>query len=231
VSSIVSSIVTGPKRLVVGSYPPVPGPAAAATVGAVRRAWAIGVDVAVASPRPSAAAHLLEVSGGRGLSRQIGALARRLGCDQVVLCIEPGWPLLGGHPARAARSLAGTLGRFGWVELVVTGPPSGFANLLPALAPLWPTARAVVAGSEALAAALRGAGAEYVQVIEPFAGARLPAGLLDADAVGPLEPAALLLATRARRWVGRVARRVLGRRAPAVRAWLARLRRSLRRGT
>ena len=41
------------KSLVVGSYPPVPGPPAAATVAAVRRAWAAGREVVVVSPRPA----------------------------------------------------------------------------------------------------------------------------------------------------------------------------------
>ncbi|HXW81082.1 MAG TPA: hypothetical protein VEJ84_16385, partial [Acidimicrobiales bacterium] len=48
--------------------------------------------------------------------------------------------------------------------------------------------------------------------------------------VGPLEPAELLVVARARRLLGRTARKVLGSRAPAVRAQVWRLGAALRPG-
>ncbi len=116
----------------VGSYPPAPGPAAAATVAAVRRAWADGQEVVVVSPRPSAALLVMPVAGaevGPALSKLRrppgpGATGSGPGCDEVVVCMEPGWPLgRGRRPApgrpmtgdeleRAARSLASALSGF-----------------------------------------------------------------------------------------------------------------------
>ena len=65
-----------------------------------------------------------------------------------------------------------------------------------------------------------------VRTVDPFAGSGLRP--LDDDAsdpqpVGPLEPAELLVVARGRRSLGLVARRLLGRHAPAVRLYLRRL--------
>ena len=210
-------------RIVVGSYPPVPGPAAAASVAAVRRAWDAGAEVVVASPRPSAAPHVLApVAGCRGLGRELTRLRRDHGCDEVVVCIEPGWPLSGRRPERSGHYLAGALGRFGHAELVVTGSPTELGKALAGLSVLWPVVAEVTACSDELAAALRAAGAPAVRTVEPFSGAGLGTAraTVTAGAVGPLEPAELLLVARARRAAGTVARRVLGPRAPAVRAWV-----------
>lgn len=207
--------------LVAGSYPPAPGPAAAATVAAVRRAWAGGLDVVVASPRPSAAPLVMAVSGA-AVGRALDKLPR---FDVVVVCLEPGWPLgrgRSGRPVpraeleRAARSLAASLSRFERAELVVTGDLGVSAGVL---ALLWPPVQKVTASSEAVATFLRAAGAPGVSVAEPYAFAG--AALMPA-AVNPLEPGELLLVARGRRLVGSAARKVLGRRAPAVRAYLQR---------
>jgi hypothetical protein len=229
--SAVPATGSGPVRcLVAGSYPPVPGAPAAATVAAVRRAWEAGLEVVVVSPRPSAAPFVLAVTG-RGLARQLAALARRHGCERIVLCAEPSWPLCGRRPERRAWALASTLGRFGHAELVVTGSPEELGSSLGALAIVGRATATVTAGSEVLAEALRAVGAGAVQVAEPFAGAGLRPELVagaGGAAVGPLEPGALLLAARARRMLSRTARAVLGRRAPAVRARLAHIHRRLR---
>ena len=235
--------------VVVGSYPPVPGPAAAATVAAVRRAWAAGHEVVVVSPRPSAAQLVMAAAGaevGPALSRvwPAGASVRGSssaphGSQEVVLCLEPGWPFGRGHRRgrrergrplhwplnlplsreeleRAARSLATALSGFDRAELVVTGdlgvPPD-------VLGLLWPVVEKVTANSEEVASVLRAAGAPGVNVVEPYAGAGLPATV---TAVSPLEPADWLLVARGRRLIGSAARRVLGPRAPAVRAYLLR---------
>jgi hypothetical protein len=231
--------VTSHRCLVVGSYPPVPGAPAAATVAAVRRAWAAGAEVVVASPRPSAAAHFL-LRHGRALGPEVSALRRQGSCDEVVLCVEPGWPLAP-PSAATARRLAEALLTARRAELVVTGPPAAWAAELPLLSPLWPVVAVITASSEPLAAAIseavaaaprppRSGTGPVVRVLEPYAGAglspsagaALPSSAV-APLVGPLEPGELLLATRCRRLAGRVARRALGRHEPVVHAYAGRL--------
>ena len=201
-----------------GSYPPVPGPAAAATVAAVRRAWAAGQDVVVVSPRPSAAPFVLRAAGARGVAREMLRLGRRHACDRVVLCIEPGWPVRG-RTGGGARSLAAALSSFRHAEVVATGEVGGDWGLL---ARLWGAAELLTAGSEELAASLRAAGAPSVRACEPYEGARERPSPFSPGTVSPLEHGELLLRARARRLLGRMARKVLGRRAPAVRAQLER---------
>ncbi len=234
---------TGPRTcLIAGTYPPVPGPQAAATVAAVRRAWAAGQEVVVASPRPSAAPLVMPVAGtevGRALARlrrqpgssvAAGAAPDAGGLDEVVVCLEPGWPLGRGHrtgrgrplsPEQlglAARSLAAALSEFERAELVVTGELGVPDDVL---ACLWPPVNRVTASSEEVATALRRARAPAVTVVEPYSGAGLPVpGEEWPLSVNPLEPADWLLVARGRRLIGSVARKVLGPRAPAVRAYL-----------
>lgn len=229
--------------LVVGSYPPVPGAPAAATVAAVRRAWAEGAEVVVASPRPSAAPIVLDVApSARGLGRRLLVIGRQSGCRRVVVCLEPGWPLSGARAERTARDLRRVMSLFEQAEVVVTGPVPDFGPVLVPLAMLWPVVRRVTAGSDELAEVLAATGAPGVTTVDPFAGAGLeppvegsPEGRSRSRAaVGPLEPVDWLLAARARRLAGRTARRLLGRRAPAVRAYLGgaqqRLARAVRSG-
>jgi hypothetical protein len=222
----------------VGSYPPVPGPAAAATLAAVRRAWASGDEVVVVSPRPSAAPVVMPL-GGAAVGRELAKLGVAHGCQDVVLCLEPGWPFAAGArsqamasarrrpsargDSRVARALAQALAGFERASLVVTGDLGVEPRFL---AVLWPSVEDVVASSEATASQLRIAGAPGVRAVEPFAGA----GLLAPDdeatgyqVVGPLEPAELLVVARGRRFVGLLARKALGRHAPAVRLYLRRL--------
>jgi hypothetical protein len=215
--------MTAGRTLVVGSYPPVPGEPAAATVAAVRRAWAAGRDVVVASPRPSAAPYVVALSGA-AVGRELTKLRLTHACDQVVLCLEPGWPFArptGGSTLRAAQALARGLSGPRKAELVVTGEleiPSAV------LALLWPSVELVTASSGELAAHLRDAGAPQVRVVEPFAaaGVRPPARQIVRGAVGPLEPAELLVVARGRRFLGLAARKLLGKHAPAVRLYLRR---------
>jgi hypothetical protein len=218
------------KCLVVGSYPPVPGPGAAATVGAVRRAWDRGKEVVVVSPRPSAANAVMPAVGaavGRDLSswrrHDSHGDTREVEYDEVVLCIEPGWPFPRGDRAgheRVARSLARALAGFERAELVVTGDLE-VANAV--LAMLWPAVQRVTAGSDDVGARLQAAEAPGLVVVEPFAGAWLRATPRSPGKVSPIEPAELLLVVRSRRLIGRVARRVLGSREAAARSKLRRL--------
>jgi hypothetical protein len=215
--------VTAPKFLVVGSYPPVPGPPAAATVAAVRRAWAAGREVVVVSPRPSAAPLVLRATGARGIAREVVRLGRRHGCEGVVLCLEPGWPLRR-RSGSGARSLAAALSSFGHVDVVVTGGTGADGGADWALlAPIWRAAEPVIASSEEVASFLRAAGAQAVEVCEPFGGAGRRGPSLPAGTVHPLEHGELLVRVRARRVLGALARRLLGHRTPAVRAYLWRL--------
>ncbi len=212
-----------PRRLVAGSYPPVPGEPSAATVAAVRRGWAEGRQVVVVSPRPSAA-HLVARLAGPAAGRRLARLARELATDEVVACLEPGMPFRPGRwgARRTARSLAGALGGCRWAEVVVTGdlgvPPA-------ALARLWPAVGAVTASSAEAARWLEASGARGVRVAEPGPGDR-PAlePAAQGPSPGPFEPGDLLLRRRALRLVGAVARRLLGRHAVSVRRRLQRLR-------
>jgi hypothetical protein len=219
--------MTARRALVVGSYPPVPGAAAAATVAAVRRAWDAGVEVVVVSPRPSAAPFVVPVAG-TALGRELAKLRLAHACNEVLLCVEPGWPF-GGHDragsrgARTARALARALSGFERAEMVVTGELGVAAEVL---ALLWPLVGPVTASSEEVASGLRAAGVPVVRVVDPFAGSGLR--LLSDDAsnpqtVGPLEPAEFLVVARGRRFLGLVARRLLGEHAPGVRLYLRRL--------
>lgn len=166
--------------------------------------------------------------------------------DEVVVCMEPGWPLGRGYqPARgrplsraelgrAARSLVVALSGFERAELVVSGDLGVPHDVL---ALLWPAVDRVTASSEDVAATLRTAGAPGVSVVEPYRAAGLPAPFVYAlsvvepvapagpwlpGSVSPLEPADWILVARGRRLLGSAARKVLGPRAPAVRAYLLR---------
>jgi hypothetical protein len=224
--------MTARSVLVVGSYPPVPGAPAAATVAAVRRAWDGGAEVVVVSPRPSAAPFVVPLAGP-ALGRELAKLRLAHACNEVVLCLEPGWPFAGSaragpRAAHTARAIAEALSGFEQAQIVVTGE---LDVSLEVLAMLWPLVGTVTASSEEAASALRtAAGTSLVRTVDPFAGSGLRP--LDDDAnepqlVGPLEPAELLVAARGRRALGQVARRLLGRHAPAVRLYLRRLLRPL----
>jgi hypothetical protein len=210
--------------LVLGSYPPVPGAPAAATVAAVRRAWQSGAEVVVVSPRPSAAPFVVALAGP-ALGREVAKLRLVHGCNKVVLCLEPGWPFAGSGPAATstARALAQALCGFESAEIVVTGE----LGVAPeALAPLWPLVEKITASSQEAASQLGATGGPLVSTVDPFAGSGLRP--IDEDAgsfqrVGPLEPAELLVVARGRRALGKVARKVLGSHAPAVRLYLRRL--------
>jgi hypothetical protein len=77
------------RTVVAGSYPPVPRPAAAATLAAVRAALAAGDDVLVVSPRASAAHRRASLRGWRA----VVALARlSRGRQRLILVAEPDMP-------------------------------------------------------------------------------------------------------------------------------------------
>jgi len=78
--------------LVVGSYPPIPLSAAAATVAAVRRAWAEGDEVTVVSPRLSAADLAVPVVGILA-GHRLTSLRRYTASTRLVVVMEPGVPV------------------------------------------------------------------------------------------------------------------------------------------
>jgi len=218
--------------LVVGSYPPVPGEAAAATVAAVRRAWAEGDEVIVVSPRPSAADLAVPVAGVLA-GRRLGNVHRLAGeVRGVVLGIEPGVPVPRAPTGRAGldeavqratvRGLCGALASFDSVTLLVSGDPGVRPALL---APLWGMAREVVVASPEAAGLLRDVygvppALVSVRAIPPV----VPAGVTSvlgsgAADVTPLGPAETTLRDRPRQAVGIAGRAALGPRYPAVRLW------------
>lgn len=221
--------------LVVGSYPPVPRPASAATLAVVRQLWADGAEVVVASPRPSAA-HEVVADVGAGAASRVSVLAADHGCREVVLCLEAGWPFLAYERqprlgpwspdlrTRAVKAWASCLAGFDRAELMVTGEVGLTPSLL---ARLWSHTDRVLTTSEVTAARLRALGAPQVEVLAPWplpdvTTATEHGRAKPVPAVGPLEPGLLSPASRARRLVGALARRVLGPYAPPARAALAR---------
>ena len=96
-----------------GSFPPLPSSAAAATVAIVRRELESGRTVVTASPRPSAASLVLRLTGPLGAWR-LERVRRSCGAAKLVLSVEPGWPL---PPA-----ISVVLHRFADVSLLVSEP-------------------------------------------------------------------------------------------------------------
>lgn len=128
---------TTPAVLVVGSFPPVAGPASEASLAAVRRSWADGDDVVTASLRPGAADLVARVAGpaaGWCLRRAQAAAGRPsklvlgLTRTQFGLVTDPGrrraWHRLV-DPAAVAASVFGltrALDRFDHVTVLLSGP-------------------------------------------------------------------------------------------------------------
>jgi hypothetical protein len=121
------------KVIVAGSYPPIPVPAAGATIDAVRRSLSEGYEVRVVSPRPSAAhfsGPLIGLIAGHRLNR----LRRLTASTRLVFCLEAEVPFdPPGRPTRTTRwkalatayLLARTFHRFDHTTLVVVGDTGG----------------------------------------------------------------------------------------------------------
>lgn len=185
--------------LVVGSFPPIPLPAAAASVEAVRRAWEEGFEVVVSSPRLSAADLAVPIHGplaGLRLER----VRRITGSARLVLVIEPGFPVAAGPlPAQWATTygLARIMRRFEHVTVFRVGRPTGSERV-------W---------SPVLAAAH--------EIVDRPGGAA-PEG------VTPLGPPETNPSEVPGELAGKLARRVLGSRTAVVRRRLGIIRRRLR---
>jgi len=175
------------RTLVVGSYPPIPVPSAAATLEAVRRELDAGREVRVLSPRPSAAHYSIPILGplaGRRLKRAKAVSE----CDRLVLCVEPVIPFdppVRGVAARlssawVARQLAVAMRQFSHSVVVITTEE----GLLPGAV-----------------SRLRDAATEVLEDKRPGA---------PPDGVTVRGPKEVTVSDRFRRIAGKAARRVLG---------------------
>ncbi|MGH9037736.1 MAG: hypothetical protein ACRD0O_18410, partial [Acidimicrobiia bacterium] len=99
----------GRRVLVYGTYPPTPGPEAAATLAAVRTLVADGARVEVVSPWPSGAHHHAHVDGMRGTLR-FAARSARSRPDEIVAHLDPTLlrPRRAGPREPVARRVLGT---------------------------------------------------------------------------------------------------------------------------
>ena len=110
--------------VIYGEYPPTPGPAAEATLEAVRARLAGGADVEVVSPRPSAAHHHADLATVRGAAQ----LARLTTGADLELTLDPALLADGGSrgaPAQALLALAVATARHSTVRLGPLGGPAG----------------------------------------------------------------------------------------------------------
>lgn len=238
-----STLPTAPEILLVGSFPPIGGPGSAASLAALRRAWADGDEVVTASLRAGAADLVARVAGplaGLRLERARVAAGRP---PKLVLALEGGQLGLGesahsGPPTRgalgvvqrAARlcvttvTVAGLivpLDRFEEVSVLLSGP-LGLGKRLGGL--LWSHVDAVVveAGEEptAIAASVP---ERLLQRVEPSYGPPRQPGV---SLLGPPEASPRDLALIA---AGAVGRRLLGRHFLTVRSVLIRVARRTKR--
>lgn len=110
--------------VIYGEYPPLPGPAAEATLASVRARLAGGADVVVVSPRPSAAHHhadLATVGGAALLARLAPGAELEIALDPAVLADRGGR----GAPAQALLAAAVAGARHSTVHLGPLGGPTG----------------------------------------------------------------------------------------------------------
>lgn len=110
--------------VIYGEYPPLPGPAAEATLASVRVRLAGGADVVVVSPRPSAAHHhadLATVKGAALVARLAPGADLEIALDPAVLADRGG----GGAPAQALLAVAVAGARHSTVHLGPLGGPTG----------------------------------------------------------------------------------------------------------
>jgi hypothetical protein len=183
--------------MVVGSYPPIPVAGAPVTISEVRRVWDAGDEAVVVSPRLSAA-HLAVPIFGPLAGRRLANAGRVTGASRLVMVVEDGFPLRGPEAVQmvSALGLARAMKGFGHVRLVRAAPAAGVSR----------RAWAVLAAAAGEVVAQTGGGT--------------------APGVTPVGPPEVRLEERPRQVAGALARRVLGSRAPAVRARLKRLRRA-----
>lgn len=125
-----------PDVVVIGTYPPLPGPGTAATLAAVRRAWGQGASVAMVAYRTAAAPLTVPVSGPLA-GRRLAQVSRHFGGPpQVAVSLEKGVPFSDPRPWApwaTAAGLALAFRKFSVVSVVVAqdpGVPRGCLALL-----------------------------------------------------------------------------------------------------
>ncbi|MGH9104291.1 MAG: hypothetical protein ACRDZX_00345 [Acidimicrobiales bacterium] len=161
--------------VVVGSYPPMPGPATAATLGAVRREWGSGSTVRVVSFRPGAADISVAVAGPLAGWRLEQVRRHYGGPGRLVLVLQAGVPFSDLRLAQQAATAAGlvaALRRWEHKALVVGEDPGLVRVLFRALAG---AVDEVVAASDEAALGLS---ARY----------RLPPGVVKVEEIDPYPP-------------------------------------------
>ena len=197
--------------LLLGSHPPVPSPAAAATLAALRRELRSGRKVVTAAPRASAATLTIPLAGPAAAWR-LERARRSTGAARLVLAVEPGVPLAAPRnrlaSARFVRTvrpltdlitllpLRAALRRFDHVVLVVSDTSREVRGVV-----AWLRGRAdevVLTGAAATAAPPRKVAVRVE--LAPFIGVPI-AGVTP---LGPPEPA------RVRVYVAEKGRRILG---------------------
>ncbi|MGH9122056.1 MAG: hypothetical protein ACRDYC_08925 [Acidimicrobiales bacterium] len=181
-----------------GSYPPVPVPAAAVAMEVVRKALDADEPVTVVSPRASAAHYAVRVAGPLA-GRRLDRMRRLSGASRLTMVMEAHLPLpvgegaVGNSQRRATVvALRRSFRRFDSVRLMVVGdlgvPDSEWEGLLSA-----------------------------ASVVE-----RVSAPALAPGGVTSIGPADMLVRDKVRRAGGRVTRRLLGSdRSEALRQALA----------
>ena len=216
--------------LIVGSYPPIPVAGAPVTLAEVRRAWAAGEDVRVVSPRLSAA-HLTVPVAGLLAGRRLDNVRRVTGAERLVLVMEDGFPLPSGPQALQLATvvlLVPALRRFRHVRLVRVRPAgpagSGAGGAVVGGTGAGGTAGGGPAGGgpawRRLAGAVTALG-RAGEVVEVTGGPTAPG-------VTPLGPPEVPARQMPARVADAAARRLLGARAPMVRARLGQARRAVR---
>jgi hypothetical protein len=179
--------------VVVGSYPPVPGPGTAATLAAVRRAWDESLDVRVVSFRTGAADLVVPVAGPLAGWRVEQVRRHYGGPSRLVLVVQKGVPftdLRYSQQAATAAGLAIALRRFERSTLVVGEDPDLFPLCFGLVAG---AVDEVVVGTESAAAALAKRyglrpGTVTVEDVDPYP--LLPAGV-ELETGGLYRPRAL----------------------------------------
>jgi hypothetical protein len=112
--------------VVVGSYPPMPGPATAATLAAVRRAWQTGASVRIVSYRTGAADMAVPVTGPLAGWRLEHVRQHFDGPPEVVLGVQRGVPFSDPRPSQqiaTALGLATAMRRFRRATVLVGEDP------------------------------------------------------------------------------------------------------------
>jgi len=166
--------------VVIGSYPPLPGPATAATLAAVRRAWDSGAEVRVVSYRTGAAEIAVPVTGPLAGWRLDHVRQYFGGPPEVVLGLQRGVPFSDPQPSQqitTALGLAAAMRRFRRATLLVGEDP----EVLPACFKIMAAAvdRFVVATPQEAASLVKQyglkPGAVAVEPVEPYP--RFPEGV------------------------------------------------------